>query len=95
MNKQYFYHYHYYHHYYVLCLSECQDSSWDCTEDACEGVCYATGDPHYITFNGKMYDFMGKCEYYLVKMEWADFYIKTANEACGKQSTAIRGTYRA
>lgn len=46
----------------------------------CGARCSAVGDPHYTTFDGKRYDFMGQCSYYLVKHD--NFTIEAENVAC-------------
>jgi integrin beta 3 len=45
-------------------------------------TCSATGDPHYKTFDGKKYDFMGLCEYVLSKDLDNNFLVLTKNERC-------------
>lgn len=58
----------------------CSAGKWICTQVGCGARCATVGDPHYVTFDGKRYDFMGKCGYYLVKGE--DYSIETENVAC-------------
>ena len=58
----------------------CSEGQWICTEVSCGSRCSAIGDPHYVTFDGKRYDFMGQCSYYLIKAD--NFSIEAENVAC-------------
>ncbi|XP_076142699.1 mucin-5AC-like [Alosa pseudoharengus] len=58
----------------------CKDTTWDCTSNLCHGTCAIYGDGHYITFDGKRFNFDGSCEYILTE------------NYCGHGST--NGTFR-
>ncbi|XP_009326862.1 PREDICTED: mucin-2 [Pygoscelis adeliae] len=67
----------------------CQKGVWSCTEDVCYGTCMIYGSGHYITFDGKFYDFDGSCEYVATqdfcgdKNSSSSFSIITENVPCG------------
>ncbi|XP_071561739.1 hemocytin [Temnothorax nylanderi] len=58
----------------------CTSGKWVCTQIRCGARCAVLGDPHYTTFDGKHYDFMGKCKYYLMKGE--NYTIESENVPC-------------
>ncbi|KAG8236359.1 hypothetical protein J437_LFUL016579, partial [Ladona fulva] len=58
----------------------CSNGKWVCTQVQCGARCASIGDPHYTTFDGRHYNFMGKCSYYLVKGD--NYSIEAENVAC-------------
>uniref|UniRef100_A0A8C9DH92 Mucin-2 n=1 Tax=Prolemur simus TaxID=1328070 RepID=A0A8C9DH92_PROSS len=67
----------------------CQGGRWVCTQSVCYGSCAIYGSGHYITFDGKHYDFDGHCSYVAVQdycgqnSSLGSFSVITENVPCG------------
>ncbi|XP_075784907.1 mucin-2-like [Pelodiscus sinensis] len=66
----------------------CYKGKWKCTMNECYGTCIIYGSGHYVTFDGKHYDFDGHCEYvaaqdYCGEDPSGTFSIITVNVPCG------------
>uniref|UniRef100_A0A3Q2QHI6 SCO-spondin n=1 Tax=Fundulus heteroclitus TaxID=8078 RepID=A0A3Q2QHI6_FUNHE len=68
----------------------CKERRWHCTHTICGGVCIATGDPHYVTFDGRCYSFLGDCQYVLAQENSGLFSVMAENVPCG--STGVTCT---
>ncbi|KAM9302193.1 mucin-2 [Gastrophryne carolinensis] len=67
----------------------CQRGRWSCTNAVCYGTCTIYGSGHYITFDEKLYDFDGECEFVAARdycgpnHSEGNFSIITENVRCG------------
>uniref|UniRef100_A0A8C9VHG3 Subcommissural organ spondin n=1 Tax=Scleropages formosus TaxID=113540 RepID=A0A8C9VHG3_SCLFO len=61
----------------------CWERHWHCGHALCAGTCVATGDPHYVSFDGRFFSFMGDCEYILAQESNGQFSVSAENVPCG------------
>lgn len=54
----------------IICsvVSVCRNREWVCSNNSCSGTCIAYGDPHFKTFDGYKFNFMGQCGYILTQV---------------------------
>lgn len=69
--------------YYMCIQSECKSGEWQCTNEKCDAVCIAQGDPHYTTFDGLRFSYQGNCKYVLTQTNDQRFRVVSENIACG------------
>ncbi|KAM6980525.1 mucin-5AC-like [Aplochiton taeniatus] len=71
----------------------CTDRKWQCTTNQCDQVCSVYGDGHYSTFDHKIFNFNGGCEYTLIQdfcsssQNNGSFRVITENLPCGTTGT--------
>ncbi|KAM3920270.1 mucin-2-like [Leptodactylus fuscus] len=67
----------------------CQRGRWTCTNTICHGTCTIYGSGHYISFDNKIYNFDGNCEFVAAQdycetdSSGGSFSILTENIPCG------------
>lgn len=67
----------------MLCVSVCQHGSFQCDFHPCASMCTVYGDRHYRTFDGLLFDYIGDCKVYLLKVWDVDsLYIMKKISSC-------------
>ncbi|XP_053709182.1 mucin-5B-like [Synchiropus splendidus] len=76
----------------------CRNRKFTCTNNVCDAVCGIYGDGHYITFDGKRFEFSGECEYSLAQdycgSDSGSVRIITENVLCGTTGTTCSKTIK-
>ena len=52
-----------------------------------QAVCWASGDPHYHTFDGYHYQLHGSCDYVLSRATSGEFAVIATNMPCGAEGS--------
>ncbi|XP_069758400.1 otogelin-like protein [Narcine bancroftii] len=66
-----------------MCI--CGGGVWNCTDSDCPGECSVTGDMHFTTFDGRIFTFLGTCQYIFAKSNRSNKFIVTLeNTPCGQ-----------
>ncbi|CAH2325411.1 mucin-5AC [Pelobates cultripes] len=73
----------------------CKARKWHCTHKNCMVTCAVYGNGHYKTFDGKIYNFNGDCEYTLAQLDKGNsFHVVTRNSPCGSTGTTCSKTIK-
>ncbi|XP_075922124.1 mucin-6-like [Petromyzon marinus] len=72
-----------------LCV--CINQQWQCETKLCSGLCTAYGSSHIKSFDGKLYQFQGSCEYVYAQSTvdgpLGSFAVSAENVPCGTSGT--------
>ncbi|XP_032894112.1 otogelin-like protein isoform X1 [Amblyraja radiata] len=66
-----------------MCI--CRGGVWNCTNSDCPAECSVTGDMHFTTFDGRIFTFLGTCQYIFAKSHRNNkFTVTLQNAPCGQ-----------
>eukprot|EP00062_Callorhinchus_milii_P019147 gi/632973492/ref/XP_007903181.1/ PREDICTED: otogelin-like protein [Callorhinchus milii] len=69
----------------------CSGGVWNCTDNDCPAECSVTGDMHFTTFDGRIFTFLGTCQYIFAKSHRSNRFTATLqNVPCGQQQICIQ-----
>ncbi|XP_048463872.1 otogelin-like protein [Rhincodon typus] len=66
-----------------MCI--CSGGVWNCTDNDCPAECSVTGDMHFTTFDGRIFTFLGTCQYIFAKSRRSNqFIVSLQTVPCGQ-----------